>query len=188
MVPHKVLLEKLTTIGLNDYLTKWVASYLTNRQQKVVVNGVSSDFSSVQSGVPQGSVLGPLLFIIYVNEVADLPLSPGSKIVMYADDVLLYRPIISAADFVCLQEDTASLANWANSAHLKFNPRKCKAMISSRRTCVVAPGPLLLNGEWVEFVDSIKYLGVTIISDLSWTDHIRNITSKARRLHGWAAL
>ena len=88
---------------------------------------MSSDLSSVQSGVPQGSLLGPLLFIIYVNEVADLPLSPGSKIVMYADDILLYRPISSAADFACLQEDTASLANWeilltSNSTHGNVRP------------------------------------------------------------------
>ena len=129
--PHRVLLKKLTSIGLNKYLIKWVASYLTGRKQQVVVNGSCSIFLPIISGVPQGSVLGPLLFII--NEVAQLPLTADSKLAMYADDILLYRPVRSTADLICLQEDTTSLDLWANSVNLRFNPRKCKAMILSRR-------------------------------------------------------
>ena len=142
------------------------------------------EFLPIISGVPQGSVLGPLLFIIYINEVAQLPLTAESKLAMYADDILLYRPVRSTADLICLQEDTTSLGLWANSVNLRFNPRKCKAMILSRRKHVATPSPLLLNGQPVDFVDSIRYLGLTISADLSWSKHIKNITSKARQLVG----
>ena len=120
--------------------------------------------------------------IIYINEVAQLPLTAVSKLAMYADDILLYRPVRSTADLICLQEDTTSLGLWANSVNLPFNPRKCKAMILSRRKHVATPSPLLLNGQPVYFVDSIRYLGLTISTDLSWSKHIKNITSKARQL------
>ena len=98
-VPHKPLIEKLQAIGLDVYLVQWITDYLTNRTQFVVVNGVSSKPLSVISGVPQGSVLGPLLFLIYINGITELPLSPESKLVMYADDILLYRPIRQASDY-----------------------------------------------------------------------------------------
>ena len=95
-VPHKALLEKLKDIGLNRLLLKCITDYLTNRKQQVVVNGETSEELSVLSDVPQESVLGPLLFLICINDIDDIPLSPGTKLVIYADNVLLYKPIQSA--------------------------------------------------------------------------------------------
>ena len=161
-MPHRTLLEKLTSIGLNKYLIKWVASYLTGRKQQVVVNGSCLNFSPIISGVPQVSMLGPLLFIIYTNEVAQLPLTADSKLVMYVKDILLYRPVHSTADLVYLQEDTTSLGLWATSVNLCFNPRKYKGVILSKRKHVATSSPLLLNGKPVDFVGSIRYLGLTI--------------------------
>ena len=103
---------------------------------------------------------------------------------MHANDIVLYGPVRSTADLIWLQEDTTSLGLWANSVNLRFNPRKCKAMILSKRKHVTIPSPLLLNGQPVNFVDSIRYLGLTISADLSWSKHIKNITSKARQLVG----
>jgi len=183
-VPHRALLEKLTSIGLNKYLIKWVASYLTSWKQQVVVNGSCSNFSPIISGLPQGSVLGPLPFIIYINEVAQLPLTADSKLVTYANDILLYRPVHSTADLICLQEDTTSLGHWANSVNLRFNPRKCKVMILSKSKHVATPSPFLLNGQPVDFVDNIRYFGLTISADLSWSKDITSITPKARQLVG----
>ena len=128
-VLHKPLIEKLQAIGLDVYLVQWITDYLTNRTQYVVVNGVSSKPLSVISGVPQGSVLGPLLFLIYINGITELPLSPESKLVMYADDILLYRPIRQASDYQRLQQDVEALGKWANDNYLTFNALKSKAMV-----------------------------------------------------------
>ena len=103
-VPHRHLINKLETIGLDEHLIKWITNYLTDRCQSVALNGQTSESLPVISRVPQGSVLGPLLFLLYINDVNDLILSPGSKLVLYADDILLYRPIIvSENDYTLLQ-------------------------------------------------------------------------------------
>ena len=149
-VPNKALIEKLQAMGLDGFLIQWITDYLTNHKQCVVVGGATSEFVPVVSGVPQGSVLGPLLFLIYINGIAELPLSPGSKLVIYADDVLLYRPIRQASDFQLLQQDVDALGLWADNNYLtlNFNPSKCKAMVfSSRRQPVPAPAPPLTK--WV---------------------------------------
>ena len=100
-VPHATLVSKLQSRGLNDFLLRWICDYLKGREQWVVLNGVSSRPRPVLSGVPQGSVLGPLLFILYINDLADLKL--GSKMVVYADDMLLYRSIETNADYSKVQ-------------------------------------------------------------------------------------
>lgn len=184
-VPHRLLIKKLHDSGLNEYLLKWIVSYLTDRKQSVVLDGVSSDSTHALSGVPQGSVLGPLLFLVYINGVCNLPFEPSTKLVLYADDILMYRPLSSLADFNHLQNDIDILDEWTENQCLTFNPKKCKAMVLSRKRNTVLPtNPLLLKGQALEFVDSIKYLGLTISSDLSWSRHIEQISSKARKLVG----
>ena len=90
-VPHRPLMEKLSSLGLNVYLMKWITEYLTNRSQWVVVEGETSSPAQVLSGVPQGSVLGPLLFLIYIDEVTTNSLSQSSWCNLFADDLLLYN-------------------------------------------------------------------------------------------------
>ena len=108
LVPHRQLIAKLEAIGLNVYLINWIQNYLTHRTQSVVLNGASSQPLPVLSGVPQGSVLGPLLFLLYINDICDAGISNGSKLVLYADDILLYRAVDSPDDYALLQHDV----NW----------------------------------------------------------------------------
>ena len=183
-VPHRQLITKLKTIGLDERLILWITDYLTNRHQSVVLNGKASIPLPVISGVPQGSVLGPLLFLMYINDINDLSLSAGSKLVMYADDILLYCAISSEDDYTLLQQDVDVLGVWSLLNHLSFNTSKCKTMVLSRKRLKTQPMPILLLGSLLERVDSFKYLGLKIKCDLTWMDHIKGICSKARRLVG----
>ena len=184
-VPHAPLISKLVDIGLHSNLLAWVTDYLTNRFQQVVVDGAFSHPAHVTSGVPQGSVLGPLLFSIYINSIAEVPLSPQSSRVLYADDTLLYQPISHPDDFLALQSDINMIKDWSDEHLLQLNPTKCKYMILSRKKSPVLNGHTLSLGSSVlEEVETFKYLGVLIKNNLSWSDHITRVCSKARQILG----
>ena len=154
-----------------------------NREQKVAVDGESSETISVISGVPQESVLGPLLFLIYIDDVPKMPLSEGSNLVLYADDMLLYRRIKQPEDYTTLQKDLNTINSWVTRNHLHLNATKCKFMvISCKRGYHYST--LFLETTPLEKVDCFKYLRLLISSDLSWSRHIGTICSKACRLLG----
>ena len=184
-VPHRSLIEKLKSIGLNPYILRWVIFYLSNRSQYVVLNGERSPTSDVISGVPQGSVLGPLLFLVYINDAVQEPLTIGSVVNLYADDTLLYRAISSPLDYVNLQSDINTFACWVNKNDLTLNAGKCKYMVISKRRSQAVPfQSMMLYSQPMDRVSSYKYLGVTICDELSWSLHIDKVTSKARQLIG----
>ena len=112
-VPHAPLMKKLQDIGLQSNLLAWLHDYLTQRKQRVVVDGAASTQCTVISGVPQGSVLGPLLFSIYINGITETSISVNSYRVLYADDVLLYRGIAEPKeDLSKVQSDIDELERW----------------------------------------------------------------------------
>ena len=121
-VPHQRLLAKLAHYGVQGMLLDWIQDFLSIRSQTVVLNNASSDPTKVLSGVPQGSVLGPLLFLLYIN---DLPRHVSSKAKLYADDTLLYRVINTPNDISILQVDLNSLSQWAQKWQMTFNASKC---------------------------------------------------------------
>ena len=125
-VPHQRLLLRLECLGIHGNLLSWFCSYLTNRFQQVVVNGHYSEWLPVLSGVPQGSILGSLLFILYINDLHSLVTSSPLKI--YADDVALYAAVSSYQDCVNLQNDLASIYDWSIMWQLKLSPSKCEAL------------------------------------------------------------
>ena len=124
-VPHRRLIEKLKVYGIEGDILKWIKAFLSNRLQVVKVNGEESFPALVLSGIPQGSVLGPLLFVLYIN---DLPESVKSQILLFADDTKVFRPILSEKDSLELQNDINSLDEWTKKWLLKFNPDKCHVL------------------------------------------------------------
>ena len=183
-VPHRALIDKMKSIGLHPYLVRWTANYLTGRSQRVVLNGSSSSLLPVISGVPQGSVLGPLLFLIYIDGCANTPLNSDSDVTLYADDLSLFRPIRSPEDYDRLQEDINNLATWVTASLLTFNAMKCKYLLLSRRRSHAVIPQLYLSETPLERVFKYKYLGVIFTADLSWSEYIQSISSKAKRLLG----
>jgi ribonuclease P/MRP protein subunit RPP40 len=124
-VSHGKLLEKLVTCGIKGKMLDWIYDFLNNRKMRVRIRGAFSDWAEVVSGVPQGSVLGPLLFLCFVN---DLPDWVVSSIRMFADDTKIWTKIETAEDSQTLQRDLDKLAEWSERWLLRFNPDKCKVM------------------------------------------------------------
>ena len=148
-----------------------------------MVNGVKSDWAPVVSGVPQGTVLGPLLFSLHINDITS---DIESEIRLFADDCVCYREIKNVEDTVKLQ-DIDRLGSWARKWGMRFQPVKCNMMqLTNKRTCTSKiQASYKLEGTVLENVESIKYLGVTITKDLKWNTHISNVCIKANRTLGF---
>ena len=170
-VPHPKL-EKLESYGIRGSLYQWFTAFLTQRSMKVVVDGKSSDQVSVESGVPQGTVLGPLLFLCHIN---DLPASVSSQVRFFADDCLLYREIRTQADHIALQEDLEKLEVWAKEWGMKFNAKKCYIMSVRHKL----PFFYQLGKHIQQRVAAQPCLGVEISENLSWSAHVDKIAKKA---------
>ena len=168
----------------DSYLLRWIKSYLLQRSQFVCVDGCNSHLLPVISGVPQGSVLGPLLFISYINDVTSV-VSAGIEINLFSDDIALYRVFKGVEDYTQLQVDINSVSSCIEGKHLQFNAKKCRYMLISRKRAHSLPPPCLaINGIPLVSVSEYKYLGVTITSDLSWSPHIANLCNKTRTIIG----
>ena len=180
-VPHDRLLHKLHHYGIRGNVLLWISEFLENRQQSVVIDGKHSEWIHMDSGVPQGTVLGPLLFLLHIN---DLPDEITSQTRLFADDCLVYKPIHSKADQISLQNDLDKLAIWANKWGMSFNPSKCNIM-SIHRSKSPYNKMYQMCGQVLSQVDKAKYLGVTISEDLEWNSHITSTASKASRSLGF---
>ena len=132
-LPHRRLLHKIQHYGIEGLTNKWIGSCLCQRKQKVVLDGYSSKESSVISGVPQGMVLGPLIYLLYVNDIAD-KISPQTRIKHFADDCLLYRTIDTEQHHKQLQQDLNTLVDWSHTWLMTFNAAKCHLLKITRKT------------------------------------------------------
>ena len=182
-VPHHLIISKLIAHDIDPILVAWIANFLTDRKQRVIVNGASSEIIPITSGVPQGSVLGPALFILFVNDIADCV--QFGTIRLFADDTIIYAPISDAADQRKLQRDLDQVFQWSITNGMKFNTSKSN--IISFHNKKITNTPLLsyrLGGDTLVVVDQVKYLGVILSSDLSWDKHVRYIQGKAERVLG----
>ncbi|KAI8486093.1 hypothetical protein Bbelb_361930 [Branchiostoma belcheri] len=179
-VPHERLLCKLEYYGISGSLLSWLRAFLTERTQCVVFDGGTSKTVKVTSGVPQGTVLGPLLFLLYIN---DLPQSVSSHVRLFADDCLIYRIITKPSDAQGLQSDLDALTGWQNRWLMSFNPFKCHILHITRKRHPILTQYTLCN-EILTSVKSHPYLGVHLSDDLRWDTHIKHTTSKAGRVLG----
>ncbi|XP_053380636.1 uncharacterized protein LOC128548935 [Mercenaria mercenaria] len=174
---HDGLLLKLRKAGVDGPLLSWFSNYLTNRRQSVILPGAKSNWCSLQAGVPQGSILGPLLFLVYINDIVE---DIGARINMFADDTSLHivvdHPVLSAQ---VLQTDINKISTWADTWLVKFNPSKSETMLISRKANKPLHPPLLMNNQQISTVTSHKHLGVYLSEDGSWHNHITHITERA---------
>lgn len=178
-IPHKKLLFKLKKIGLCDKIVNWIEAYLSNRSQKVEINGNISPPLSVTSGVPQGSVLGPLLFLIYINDIATHIAEPV-KLKLFADDCLLYSVINNTNDQLALNRNLENLRQWCEDWQMQINFRKSTYIHITNKKSVLKFCYNIGNVN-LSVVNSFKYLGVVISHDLQWRTHIDNVYSSAYR-------
>ena len=181
-VNHEILLRKLEKYGVRGIPLKLLESYLSNRRQYVKINDKSSDLVCIDIGIPQGSILGPLLFLIYIN---DLPNASKFFIKLFADDTFLS---LSDKNFNNLQKKTNSeirkIYNWLTANKLTLNIGKSKFMIISKRKGVNRNFRLKINGLALERCSSYKYLGLYIDENLTWKNHIKHVCQKVSKICG----
>lgn len=179
---HNILLRKLSALGIHGDLYRWFVSYVTNRTQAVAMNGCTSDWVSITSGVPQGSLLGPLLFVLFVNDIGSCFLN--SHFLLYADDMKIFREVNKVSDVLCLQEDLNRLDAYCNLNKLDLNVTKC-SVISFTRKRHNFLSRYTLKGACLERVNVVKDLGVLLDSKLLFDHHVNHIVDKAHRTLGF---
>ena len=168
-VPHKRLLHKLASFGITGNTFDWIKSFLTGRKQYVTVNGVSSDSANVLSGVPQGTVLGPILFVMYINDLLDDIKAGG---LLYADDTKIFSCIKEKNDAFHLQTDIDTLERWTNMWLMKFHPKKCHVLTLGKFTDIRYAHEYKVCNNVIEHVSFEKDLGIVIDEELTFEEHI----------------
>jgi hypothetical protein len=182
-VPHNRLLQKLDAYGINEQTKGWIRNFLSNRRQQVGINEKTSGWKDVISGIPQGSVIGPILFVLYIN---DMPSTLTSPCYLFADDTKLYRTIKDDSSIHKLQQDLDTLGKWSEKWLLKFHPTKCISMSIGNKT---KPGYNyklnIVNEEHsLQWVQEEKDIGVIIDDNLNFDTHINTKINKANSILG----
>ena len=180
-VPHARLIKKLEAYGIDGEMLSWITEYLKNRTQVVTINGESSTIGDVISGIPQGTVLGPLLFVIYINDILDNINSDG---LLFADDTKIFRSITCKEDSQTLQDDIDELEKWSDLWLLKFHPDKCHLLTLGKFENIVYCHRYKVGGKEIEHVFDEKDLGVVMDSELAFADHITEKVKKANSIVG----
>ena len=180
-VAHRRLLGKLSSYGIGGKLHDWVREFVTGRTQIVRVNGSSSKPADVLSGIPQGSVLGPLLFVIYINDITD---NLKSDSLLYADDTKIFRRIKSKEDAEKLQSDLNMLEEWSRKWLLKFHPDKCHVLTLGKFENIQHTERYRIYDTELDHVFEEKDLGLIVDSELSFSEHISTKVRTANAMVG----
>lgn len=184
LVNHEVLLKKLWYYGIRGHEAGILHSYLSYRKQIVYLNNEHSEIKSVTSGVPQGSKLGPLLFIIYLNDIINI--NPIAKFIIYADDTSMFFSGSDIKELVGECNHTLiELQKWSTANSMKVNVNKSKAVVFRSKNKPVPPHPsIMLNSNRIEIVDNFKCLGVVFSATMSWESHVNSLATKLAQLTG----
>lgn len=184
LLNHSILLKKLDAYGIRGDALRLLTSYLENRQQYVYLNGFSSDKKTITSGVPQGSILGPLLFNIYLNDI--ICINPNIKHIIYADDTTMLLSAACPNDLISEANSSLSrLHEWSSANALKINTAKTKAILfRPRNKSVFINTDLLLGDSKIEILPVFKTLGVVFNENLTWDDHVEHVVSKISSVVG----
>ncbi|XP_032223431.2 uncharacterized protein LOC116604739 [Nematostella vectensis] len=179
-VSHAKLSHKLHHCGIRGKTLGWIEAFLNNRNQFVVVDGSHSSQVPVTSGVPQGTVLGPTLFLVFINDIVD---QCSSVTCLFADDTVVYRSIRSPADHVSLQHDLCNLEAWARTWQMEFNASKCQLLlITLKRNSSLFN--YSLDSQLLNSTDEHDYLGIRVAHDLRWSRHCCKVSLKANKTLG----
>lgn len=181
-VDHELLLKKIAFNGIRGNLLRWFSSYITNRTQKVVVNGYTSSVTGVTSGVPQGSILGPLLFVLFINDVNHC--FKYSKFLLYADDLKVFSCIRTINDCCSLQDDLDRLSAYCARNRLQLSAEKCKSITFTKKVYNTNFNYYLHNTP-LSPVSVIRDLGIYLDSKLHLDQHVNHITNRAFQLYGF---
>ena len=176
---HRGLVHKLDAVGIRGSLLKWFESYLKNRTQAVVIKGSKSNFLNVQAGVPQGSVLGPTLFLIYINDLSN---SIESTIKLFADDTSMYLSLADNPNRTrILNSDMTKISTWAKKWKVTFNCQKTELVNVCRRN-VILDNQLIFDSSVLQPSITHKHLGLTIQGNCKWDSHVTSLVAKCRPL------
>lgn len=181
-VNHNILLEKLKSFSFDEDLIIFLKSYLTNRPNFVKFNNSKSDNFISTSGVPQGSILGPLLFVLFINDISDY--IKYSSFLLYADDLKAYRVIRSPEDINKLKSDIQSISDFCTHNDLALNETKCKVVSYTRKKDSLV-GAYTVNGVEMQTLNEIKDLGVVFSKNFSFSDHISQLVAECSRKIGF---
>jgi hypothetical protein len=180
-VPHERLMRKVEAHGIIGNVSQWIRNWLSNRKQRVSINSKTSEWAPVTSGVPQGSVLGPLLFIIYINDLDNEILSKISK---FADDTKLCHRALTVGDQLRLQNDLNKLVEWADKWQMNFNVDKCTVV---HLGCHNREYNYTMGGNQLAEVEQQRDLGIIINKDLKWDKQVETSYKKAMKALGLIA-
>jgi len=180
-VDHAILVRKLSRLGFRGPINDWFKSYLTNREQFVSINGIHSQTLDVVRGVPQGSVLGPLLFNLYIG---DMHKATTLGVIHYADDTTVYHSGVDVPAVVhCVNDEMSKVNRWLCANKLSLNAAKSKVMLFRKKSLDIVP-PVKFRDVKLDVVESFKFLGVTLDADLSFRSHSSSVISKLSRSLG----